>query len=130
MKGKDETKDARIKFLGSIYGEGYYALPSNAYLYIHGNEVGGTNPALLEAMAYGNCVVVNGVPFNREVINDAGVWFKPGNYIDLKQKIEYLIAHPDEVEECRRLAPKRIKEHYNWDSVVSAYEELFEAILR
>jgi len=102
------------KFAGFIYQGGYRELLTNAYLYVHGNEVGGTNPALLQAMAAGNCVVVNGVDFNKEVIGDAGMWFEPGDADDLKKKIEYLIDNPAKAEECRKLAVDRIRKYYNW----------------
>ena len=59
--------DPRILFPGAIYGEGYRELLSHALAYIHATEVGGTHPALVEAMGYGNCVVVNDTPENREV---------------------------------------------------------------
>lgn len=123
------TKDKRIIFPGSIYGEGYRELLGNAFIYIHGNEVGGTNPALLEAMAAGNCVIANGVDFNKEVIADCGLWFEPGNAGDLKNKIEYLLDHPDEADHYRSLAINRIRERYNWDQVVSSTEALMKRLL-
>jgi glycosyltransferase involved in cell wall biosynthesis len=123
------TKDSRVKFLGSIYGEGYCALQSHAYIYLHGNEVGGTNPALLEAMVFGNCVIAIGVPFNKEVVAEAGFCFQPGDEVDLRNKIEYLLNHPETVEQYRRLAQERITRFYNWDDVVNKYEHLFLGLL-
>lgn len=123
------TKDKRIKFLGSIYAQGYEELLSNAYAYIHGNEVGGTNPALLEAMAAANCVVVNGVPFNREVIGDCGLWYEPGNAIDLKDKIEYLFDNPHEAEKYRASAVERIRKYYRWEDAVNKTEDMMEGLL-
>ncbi len=64
--------DPRILFPGPIYGEGYRELLSHALAYVHATEVGGTHPALVEAMGYGNCVLVNDTPENREVAGDAG----------------------------------------------------------
>ena len=63
------TRDAdpRILFPGAIYGEGYRELLAHAHAYIHATEVGGTHPALVEAMGYGNCVVVHDTPENVEV---------------------------------------------------------------
>ncbi|MFA6142159.1 MAG: DUF1972 domain-containing protein [Candidatus Omnitrophota bacterium] len=124
------TKDSRIKFVGSIYGDGYFELLSNAFIYIHGNEVGGTNPALLQAMASGNCVVVNGIDFNKEVIGDSGIWTRPNDTDDLKNKIEYLLGHPEEAEKYRRLAVERIEKYYRWDEVVDKTEKLMKALLR
>ncbi len=63
-------------FPGPIYGEGYRELLAHALAYIHATEVGGTHPALVEAMGYGNCVVVNDTPENREVAGDSAVYFR------------------------------------------------------
>ncbi len=124
VKSLKKTKDPRIKFLGAIYGYDYKVLQSNAYCYIHAHEVGGTNPALLEAMGAGNCVIVLNVPFNVEVINEAGFSFskKEG---DLTYKLQYLIDNPKIVKEYRQKAVKRVKENYNWDSIINQYESLF-----
>lgn len=122
------TKDPRIKFIGSLYGKAYFEMLGNAFLYVHGNEVGGTNPALLQAMASGNCVIVNGVDFNKEVIGDAGLWFEPNNIEDLKNKIEWLLDHPEEAEKYRHLAVNRIRKYYNWDEAVENTEKLMKAL--
>lgn len=122
------TDDPRIRFLGSRYGADYVALQRNAFIYFHGNEVGGTNPALLEAMGYGNCVIANGVHFNREVLGDAGVCFEPGNSDDLKEKIEQLVDQPEQIEIYRQRAAERIRRHYNWEDVVAEYEKLFQRL--
>lgn len=122
------TKDSRIKFLGGVYGDDYRILISHAYIYLHGNEVGGTNPALLEAMSVGNCVIANGVGFNREVVGNAGYWYKHKHPEDLQKKLEYLLSHADAVERVRPLAEKRIRERYNWDGVAAQYDEFFKRL--
>lgn len=120
-----KNKDSRIKFLGYVYGEKYIDLLCNAYLYVHGNEVGGTNPGLLNAMAYRNCVLVIDVPYNLEVIGDAGIPFqKYGN--DLYIKLNYLLENPQKVNDYGEKATKRIQQHYTWDKVVNDYEKLFQ----
>lgn len=123
------TRDSRIKFLGRISKNECNVLLSNSYLYIHGNEVGGTNPALLQAMACGNCVLVNGVNFNIEVIGDAGIWFEQNNIIDLKNKIEFLLKSPEVADRYRLLARERVERYYNWGDVANSYEELFYSFL-
>jgi glycosyltransferase involved in cell wall biosynthesis len=123
------TKDPRIKFLGPVYGDGYVALQKHAYLYVHGNEVGGTNPALLEGLAYGNCVVVNGVPFNREVIGTAGEWFEPGSAASLAAKLDELTSDEEKVRRFRKLAVERIAAEYSWEKIVGQYEEFFGKIV-
>src|SRR6266404_1843001 len=71
-----ETKDTRVKFLGHVgNAEHVKELHCNAYAYLHGHSLGGTNPALLKALGYGNCVLAHGTVFNREVLQDYGVLF-------------------------------------------------------
>ncbi len=122
------TQDPRIRFIGPAYGGDYRVLLSHAFLYFHGNEVGGTNPALLEAMATGNCVIANGVEFNREVVGDAGVCFKYGDVDDLKRKIDHFMAHRGEVERYRPMAVERMKKYYSWDAIADQYHEFFQSL--
>ena len=48
-----DTEDPRIVIPGAIYGQGYHELQSHCFAYIHATEVGGTHPALIEAMGRG-----------------------------------------------------------------------------
>lgn len=123
------TKDTRIKFLGFVYGDHYRALVANAYVYFHGNEVGGTNPALLEAMAAGNCVIAIGVGFNREVIKNNGLCFKKDSIEDLKKTIEFALQNPAAVEQYRKQASRHIRRSYNWDAVTDQYEDFFKRLI-
>ena len=119
------TRDPRILFTGYVFGQGYRELQSNAYLYVQATEVGGTHPALLEGMGYGNCVLANDVPEHREVLEDAGFYFDLKVRGDLKRKLQYLIDHPDDVATCREKALARIEEAYTWERIISDYEKLF-----
>jgi glycosyltransferase involved in cell wall biosynthesis len=121
-----KTKDPRIIFTGGIYKPGHIKeLHCNCFAYIHGNEVGGTNPALLKALGYGNCVLYldTGYRFNAEVVGAAGIPY-PKDAEALRDKIQDLVDHPEEVLEYRKRAPERIKAAYTWDIVTDRYEEL------
>ncbi len=121
------TNDPRIIFTGYVFGDGYRELQSNAYLYIQATEVGGTHPALVEGMGFGNCVLANDVVEHREVLGEAGLYFKSdeeGN--DLAQKLQFLCDHPSEVSVFREKAQTRAREKYSWDGVARDYEELFK----
>lgn len=125
-----QVQDRRIKLLGPVYKPGHIEeLHCNAYAYIHGNEVGGTNPALLKAMGSGNCVLALDVPFNREVLGEAGFFFKK-DPAALKGKMEYVLAHPEEVAESGRSARARVQKFYRWEMVVEEYERLFRRVSR
>jgi len=125
------TPDPRIAFPGAIYGEGYEQLQSNAYLFVLPDEVGGTHPALVEAMGFGNCVLVNDTPSNLEVIGDAGFSFKgKEGQKDLASQLRKLIANPSLVEEGRKRALERAHRCYTWDAVVEAHEKLYGQLIQ
>jgi glycosyltransferase involved in cell wall biosynthesis len=121
--------DPRVVFPGPIYGEGYRELLANALAYVHATEVGGTHPALVEAMGYGNCLLVNDTPENREVAGDAALWFRAEEPATLAALLERVRAHPDEAAERGRRAARRAAERYSWDAVVDGYEALLCALL-
>lgn len=123
------TTDSRIVFTGYVYGPGYTELQSHAYAYVHATEVGGTHPALIEAMGLGNCVLVNSTPENLEVAGNAGVPFDAHDPDDLAAKIQRLVDHPEEAEENRRRSVKRIEDYYDWDRVADLTEELCRDLL-
>jgi glycosyltransferase involved in cell wall biosynthesis len=119
------TTDPRIIFTGYVFGEGYREFRSHAYAYIQATEVGGTHPALLEAMGYGNCVLANDCPEHREVLEDKGLFFTLKDNTDLTEKMVWLLQNPDAVAGFRQGARDRIAKHYSWDQIVTDYERLF-----
>lgn len=127
---KIASTDDRIIFTGFVFGEGYKEFQSHAYLYIQATEVGGTHPALVEAMAFGNCVVVNGTPENVEVIGDAGLVYKKNDVESLRDKLQYLVDHKDICSSFGKKAQQRAKEKYSWEMVVDEYENLFLETLK
>lgn len=123
------TQDPRVKLLGPVYKPGHiHELHANCYAYVHGNEVGGTNPALLKALGYGNCVLALDVPFNAEAVADAAVLYKK-DPDDLAQKMQMLIDDPQLAQSYRERAPLRIKEAYRWSAVSEDYERLFQGLI-
>ena len=124
------TNDPRVVFTGYVFGEGYWELASNAFLFALTSGVGGTHPALVEAMAFGNCVIVNGTPENRETIGEAGLSYDGGGGADaLRLVLQQLLQQPDQVERFRVEAAERAARYYTWDAVADAYEGLFYDVL-
>ncbi len=115
--------DKRIIFTGFVFGQDYRALQQNAYCYVHATEVGGTHPALLEAMGYGNCVLTLATPENIEVVGEAGVPYS--DELDLAEKLQRVLRDGSLVQAYRHRAQVRIRSHYDWDKVVDQYEQLF-----
>lgn len=117
--------DPRIKILGFIYDPDILReLLCNCLAYVHGNEVGGTNPALLNAMGSGCFVLARDVPFNREVLQDGGLYFEK-NANDLREKLVWVLHHSGEAKDLAERGRQIIKANYDWDAVVSEYEKLF-----
>jgi len=124
------TRDPRIIFTGYVFGQGYRELQSHSYFYVQATEVGGTHPALLEGMGYGNCVLANDVPEHREVLGDAGIYFNTHGSSLLGDKMQYLLNNPDVVQTYRRAVVKRVRQKYSWEKVTDDYERLFRRIAR
>ena len=116
-------RDRRILFTGFVFGRDYRTLQQNAYCYIHATEVGGTHPALLEAMGFGNCVLTLAAPENIEAIGDAGIAYTDEN--DLAEKLQRVLRDGSLVQSYRNRAQARVLEYYDWDYVVDQYERLF-----
>ncbi|MGV3079517.1 beta 1-4 rhamnosyltransferase Cps2T [Streptococcus sp. 32226D021BW] len=120
----DFSRDKRIKFVGTVYDSNLLKyLRNQCRAYIHGHEVGGTNPSLLEALAQTNENLVLGVDFNQKVaLNGAHYWSKEqGNLSQLIDRIDREV----EAEELGQIAKEHMSTAYTWEKIVQEYEELF-----
>ncbi len=122
------TACPKVIFTGFQFGEAYEELQSNCRIYVQATEVGGTHPALIESMSYGNCVVANGTPENLEVIGDAARSFPKNDFVALSTVIGELLADPTQCAQLGERAKARALSIYSWDAVVSKYEALFAAL--
>ncbi len=121
-----ETTDPRIVMPGAIYGQGYKELGSFCFAYIHATEVGGTHPALIEAMGRGALVLFLDTDENREVAGGAGLPFTAANLTDV---MRHALALPGaEQERLRAAAVARVQDRYSWDAVTDEYVALFEEL--
>ena len=122
------TADPRVVFPGYVFGRGYWELQRHAYLFCAPTEVGGTHPVILEAMAAGNCVLVNDHRPNAETVGEAGIYFSGAAGVDdLTAQLERLLADPELVNEYRAHALRRAKE-YSWERVTDQYEALLRTV--
>ncbi len=122
------TADSRVVFPGAVYGDGYRGLLSSALATVHATEVGGTHPALVEAMGYGNCVLVNDEPANRETAADAAIYFDVQDRTSLTAAFEQAAGNPVRTRRLGERAAARAASEYNWDRVTDQYEELFRRL--
>ena len=124
------SSDPRILFPGAIYGDGYRELQSHCRAYIHATEVGGTHPALIEAMGRGAPVLYLDTPENREVAGQCGVAFEKDT-----ASLAGVIDRVDSMDSSERRglgerASAIAAERYDWERVCDRYEELFETMVR
>jgi glycosyltransferase involved in cell wall biosynthesis len=124
------TADPRVIFTGGVYGEGYEELQQHAYLFVLPDEVGGTHPSLVEAMGFGNCVLVNDTESNLSVVADCGFSYRGATgHKDLQMQLQHLIDNPHLVQEYRAKALARALATYRWEDVVSQHQELYMAVV-
>lgn len=123
-----DTQDPRIVMPGAIYGPGYGELQSHCFAYIHATEVGGTHPALIEAMGRGALVLYLDTPENREVAGGVGLPFTASNLPEVMALALTLSA--EERFSFAQAAMDRVKERYGWEQVTNEYEALFHKLLR
>ena len=117
-------QDPRVKFVGTVYDQDLLKyIRKEAFAYIHGHEVGGTNPGLLEALAQTDLNLVLRVSFNQTVAKEtAQYWIKEaGNLAHLIDQVDSL----EDVSEWGRLAKANMKQNFTWEKIVGEYEELF-----
>lgn len=119
-------RDKRIKFVGTIYDqELLMKIRENAYGYLHGHEVGGTNPSLLEALSSTDLNLLLDVNFNREVAQDAAFYWskEEGSLAKLINQVD--VMHRDQIKTIGIKAKKRIVDAYSWRYIAGEYEKIF-----
>jgi glycosyltransferase involved in cell wall biosynthesis len=121
--------DERVRFLGAIYGDGYWALQKHAGVFVFACEIGGVHPALIEAMAAGNAVLYLDTPENAETAGDAAMPYKKSE-ADLAAKLQSLLDDPSARQQLAQRARQRADALYRWDAVAEKYEALFQRLVR
>lgn len=121
-----DTRDPRIVIPGAIYGDGYKQLQSHCAVYVQATEVGGTHPALIEAMGRGALVLYLSTPESAEAAGDAAVAFDD----DLVKKLQWAVnLRPEECTAWGERAMQRIEKLYSWNAVTDSYENLFRSLV-
>ena len=117
-------KDKRVKFVGTVYDQDLLKYIRNqAFAYIHGHEVGGTNPGLLEALAQTDLNLIYNVDFNHQVAQETALYWnkEDGNLSQLIDSVDGQVSF----EDFGNAAKANMKENYTWEKIVGEYEELF-----
>lgn len=121
--------DKRIKFVGTVYNQNLLKkIRENAYGYLHGHSVGGTNPSLLEALASTRLNLLYNVGFNKEVAESSALYWnkETGNLSSLIDSTDRL--EEKEINKLDELSTSRISDNYSWNKIVNDYEKLFKKV--
>ena len=119
-------EDSLIKFVGTVYDQELLKkIRENAYGYLHGHEVGGTNPSLLEALGITNLNLLLNVGFNREVAEDTALyWSKSeGSLASLIDRAD--VMSEEKIMILGEKAKRRMRQYYSWEYIVDEYDKVF-----
>lgn len=124
------ARQGNILMPGAIYGRGYRELLSHCLCYVQATEVGGTHPALLEAMASGALVLYHDTPENREVADDTGIAVRFDQEEEASRRLRRVVAGPEDYTALRERAVERVRRYYDWEKVTDQYESLMYEVAK
>ena len=117
-----------VHFTGFVRGELLQELYTNAYLVVLPSELEGLSVSLLEALGYGNCLLVSDVPENLEAVGDAGHNFQNGDSDALAWQMQWLLDRPDQIKAARARAQAWATGRMDWQQVAKATEKLYQSL--
>jgi glycosyltransferase involved in cell wall biosynthesis len=123
------ARNSRVKWLGHVSDDNrLLGLWQNCGAYFHGHSVGGTNPALVQAMACGAPIVARDTVYTREVLGGAGV-FVPAQADAIEAALRALLTDAPRQDELSAAALARAKLEYSWDGVCASYEAALAQVI-
>jgi glycosyltransferase involved in cell wall biosynthesis len=117
--------DPAVRFLGEVDEALLEELYSNCYAYVLPSKVEGMSLSLLDAMAFGSCVIASDITANADVVGDSGLLFETGSISDLSAKLRDITSNPDKAEDFRGKARRRMTSEFNWDVISRQWEEVY-----
>ena len=118
----------QVHFLGAIYDKPVLqALRFHSLGYVHGHQVGGTNPSLVEALGAGNAVIAHDNPYNRWVLGSTGRFFH--EEAAFAQTLDALEAAPQQWAAMGQASRKRFDEAFTWPAILADYEAVLTRFL-
>ena len=114
-----------IHFIGYVQGVLLAELYSNAYLIVHPSQLEGLSIVVLEALSYGNCLLVSDLPENVEAAQGLALTFANGSVDDLTGQLQWLCAEPEQVEQVRGRVRSQVQTMLDWSAVTRATERVY-----
>ncbi|MBD5803749.1 hypothetical protein AZOA_31900 [Azoarcus sp. Aa7] len=123
-----EAASDEVKFVGAIYEkEVVRALRFHSLAYVHGHQVGGTNPSLVEALGAGNAVIAHDNRFNRWVAGEGAAYFAGTD--GFAQQLDGLLISEERLGAMRAASRARFEGAFTWERILGEYEKLLEGWL-
>jgi glycosyltransferase involved in cell wall biosynthesis len=118
-----------IVFTGVVDDDALKELYSNCYAYVLPSEVEGMSLSLLDALAFGACIVTSDIPANADAVGDAGILFEVGNAVDLADKLGSVVTNREQAARLRCAAERRAASDFNWDEIAGEWERLYRELV-
>jgi glycosyltransferase involved in cell wall biosynthesis len=123
-----DLADARVLLPGAIYGDGYRQLLFGCRLYLHATEVGGTHPALVEAMGAGRPVLYYDTLENREVAGNAGLRFRFEGENTCETVLTQVLDDDAALVDLGERSRRRVKHRFRWSDIADHYERVLKEL--
>lgn len=121
-----EAASSEVKFVGAIYSKSVVrSLRYHSKAYVHGHQVGGTNPSLIEALGAGNAVIAHDNRFNRWVAGDGAVYFEGAE--GFSKTLDALLSNPEQIARLSHCGTERFQKDFTWPHILAQYEALLLA---
>lgn len=128
--GRLAAENDRVRWLGHVSDDQrLLGLWQHAGVYFHGHSVGGTNPALVQAMACGAPIVARDTPYNREVLAECGSFTEP-TPDTIADAIQELLGDRAKRDRLSTQAIQRARDRYSWDLICSQYASLLSSAIQ
>ncbi|WP_206489599.1 glycosyltransferase [Rhodococcus sp. KRD162] len=127
---KLSEESTRVHWLGHVSDDKkLFSLWQHAGVYFHGHSVGGTNPALVQAMACGAPVVARDTVYNREVLSEVGTFVQP-DPASITAAVSGGMVDRSWQGMAATLSYQRSQEFYTWGGVCNDYRTLLEEVTK
>jgi len=121
--------NGKIVFLDWVSGDALNELLTNAALFVLPSDLEGMSLALLDAMGAGVCTLTSDIPENRELVEDVGFTFRPGDVDDLARMLALLLSDEEIREAAGEKARQRAHEQFLWPEIARQVSEVYEELI-
>jgi glycosyltransferase involved in cell wall biosynthesis len=125
---RDLDHNGRVRWLGHVSDQELLTqLWANCGAYVHGHSVGGTNPALLQALGAGAPTLALATEYNQEVIGHRDQLFGPSSQ-ELAARLDELLGSPEMRRGFSEHGRSVVADRYSWRDVCAAYLETLQEL--